>query len=332
MTAPTATIVGPLVYPGNSRKVANRPIRFRCIGPEGAVLRDSDGGMVGETTIFTDDDGTFSQVLTLNSDIDVASGVGPPGTYWQLQAGVVPAVTWSFVLDAADADGTIVIGDAAHTITDPTPRGWVPLIGPPGDKGDKGDTGTAATLAVGTVTTGAPGSSASASNSGTTSAAVLDFTIPAGQTGATGAPGGGAQVGLVKLAANFAQAPSAAAADVTGMTLTYTAPSTPVPIEIELSGAVQHSGGASSTTRSCAMQLYEGATLVGPIGFVPQGGFPATGGTVSFRARIRITPTAGAHTYKLRTYANGSADGTITWLAGVAAFNIPDLLLTIDEH
>lgn len=149
MTAPTATIVGPLVYPGNSRKVADRPIRFRCIGPEGAVLRDSDGGMVGETVIFTDGTGMFSQVLTLNSDIDVASGVGPPGTYWQLTAGVNPAVSWSFVLDAGDVGGEIVIGDAAHTVVDPTPRGWVPLPGPGGDKGDKGDTGSPGSLPPG---------------------------------------------------------------------------------------------------------------------------------------------------------------------------------------
>lgn len=129
---PLATITGPLTYPGNMTAVASRRITATCVGPEGAVLRDSGGGMVGETTVFTDAGGDFSIDLTLNSDIDEASGVGPPGTYWRLTVGVRPAVSWLVRLDAADADATVVIGDAAHTVVDPTPRGWVPLIGPPG--------------------------------------------------------------------------------------------------------------------------------------------------------------------------------------------------------
>lgn len=58
--------------------------------------------------------------------------------------------------------------------------------GPPGPEGPPGD---AATIAVGTVTTGAAGSPAIVENSGTSSAAVLDFTIPRGANGADGAPG-----------------------------------------------------------------------------------------------------------------------------------------------
>jgi len=46
-----------------------------------------------------------------------------------------------------------------------------------------GDQGPAATVAVGTVTTGAPGTNAQVVNSGTTGAAVLDFTIPRGYDG-----------------------------------------------------------------------------------------------------------------------------------------------------
>lgn len=51
--------------------------------------------------------------------------------------------------------------------------------------GEKGATGTAATIAVGSVTTAAAGSLASVTNVGTPSAAVLDFVIPRGNTGAT---------------------------------------------------------------------------------------------------------------------------------------------------
>lgn len=70
---------------------------------------------------------------------------------------------------------------------DPGPQGEPGPEGPQGPKGDQGDPGQAATVTVGTTTTGAPGSQASVVNSGTPNAAVLDFTIPSGQTG-TGLP------------------------------------------------------------------------------------------------------------------------------------------------
>ena len=53
-------------------------------------------------------------------------------------------------------------------------------------KGAKGD---AATVAVGTVTTGAAGSSAAVTNSGSSSAAILNFTIPQGADGSNGTNG-----------------------------------------------------------------------------------------------------------------------------------------------
>lgn len=53
-------------------------------------------------------------------------------------------------------------------------------------KGAKGDTGTAATITIGSVTTGAPGTNVSVTNSGTSTNAILNFTIPRGQPGAGG--------------------------------------------------------------------------------------------------------------------------------------------------
>jgi len=58
-----------------------------------------------------------------------------------------------------------------------------------GITGSPGTAGTAATIAAGTTTTGAAGSSATVTNSGTSSAAVFDFTIPRGATGDTGPSG-----------------------------------------------------------------------------------------------------------------------------------------------
>ena len=66
---------------------------------------------------------------------------------------------------------------------------WVSQGNVQGVKGDDGAPGQAATVSVGRVTTGEPGTPAAVSNSGTTSAAVLDFTIPRGEDGAPGAKG-----------------------------------------------------------------------------------------------------------------------------------------------
>lgn len=57
--------------------------------------------------------------------------------------------------------------------------------GPKGDKGDKGDPGTAATIQVGTTQTVQPEENAEVTNSGTTTAAVLNFKIPRGEDGMT---------------------------------------------------------------------------------------------------------------------------------------------------
>ena len=61
--------------------------------------------------------------------------------------------------------------------------------GPQGPKGDTGADGKAATISVGTVTTGSAGTSASVTNSGTSSAAILNFTIPQGAKGDKGDKG-----------------------------------------------------------------------------------------------------------------------------------------------
>lgn len=61
--------------------------------------------------------------------------------------------------------------------------------GPQGEKGDTGSQGPAATIGVGTVITGEPGTNVSVTNSGTSSAAIFDFTIPRGDKGDKGNTG-----------------------------------------------------------------------------------------------------------------------------------------------
>jgi hypothetical protein len=65
----------------------------------------------------------------------------------------------------------------------------VSVTGGIGPSGSNGAAGSAATITVGSVTTGAAGTSASVTNVGTSSAAVFNFTIPAGATGPQGATG-----------------------------------------------------------------------------------------------------------------------------------------------
>lgn len=71
-------------------------------------------------------------------------------------------------------------------------QGLQGIQGPQGIQGATGVAGTAATIKVGTVTTGAAGTAATVTNSGTASAAVLNFTIPQGAKGDKGEQGSGA--------------------------------------------------------------------------------------------------------------------------------------------
>jgi len=84
------------------------------------------------------------------------------------------------------------IAQSGNTSQEPDnyPGVWT-VIAQAGGAGPTGAQGAAATVSVGTVTTGAAGSSASVINTGTSSAAVLNFTIPQGAAGAAGSGGGG---------------------------------------------------------------------------------------------------------------------------------------------
>lgn len=95
------------------------------------------------------------------------------------QAGTTASVTNSGTSSAAVLNFTIPRGA----------DGQDGQNGRDGSDGKDGKDGLAATVSVGTVTTGQAGTSASVTNTGTSSSAVLDFTIPRGDTGATGADG-----------------------------------------------------------------------------------------------------------------------------------------------
>lgn len=94
--------------------------------------------------------------------------------------------------DAITFDGSTYLALASSFGLQPDlyPSAWAALA-EKGSAGPTGPTGLAATVSIGTVTTGAAGSIATVTNSGTASAAVLNFTIPRGDTGASGTGGSG---------------------------------------------------------------------------------------------------------------------------------------------
>jgi len=112
---------------------------------------------------------------------------GAPG-----EAATVAVGTVATGAPGSDATVTNSGTSGAAVLDFAIPRGDVGEQGQQGIPGEQGVPGNAATVTAGTTTTGAPGSSAAVTNSGTSSAAVLDFTIPegvAGQQGEQGVPG-----------------------------------------------------------------------------------------------------------------------------------------------
>lgn len=128
----------------------------------------------GYSLIITDAEGTTGANLYNGVDgQDGADGQAATitvGSTTTGNAGTNASVTNSGTTSAAVLDFVI-------------PRGADGAPGQDGSDGAPGADGQAATVTVGSTTTGNPGTSASVTNSGTTSAAVLNFTIPRGDKG-----------------------------------------------------------------------------------------------------------------------------------------------------
>lgn len=119
----------------------------------------------------------------IQGEIGPIGPTGATGITWQGE--------WSALTDYVNNDAVFYNGTSWFASGDPTvgeeptelATHWYPLA----LQGATGPQGIAATIAVGTVLTGAPGSSVVVTNSGTSEAAVFDFTIPQGDTGDIGA-------------------------------------------------------------------------------------------------------------------------------------------------
>ena len=151
------------------------------IGPKGDTGERGTAGPQGEPG----KDGTSATIIGATASIDETSGT-PSVTVTNGGTESARSFNFAFTNLKGDKGDTGERGPAG-------PQGIPGERGPIGPKGDKGDTGPAgpqgdaATVTIGTVTTGAPGTNAIVTNSGTTSEAVFNFTIPRGDTGAAGA-------------------------------------------------------------------------------------------------------------------------------------------------
>lgn len=130
-----------------------------------------------------------------------ASGItGPQGPQGQAGPAGTPGINFrgdwlgnaGYQLnDAVSHLGSTWIAVAGNSAVEPgtAPSAWS-LLAAAGLTGPTGSSGSSATVRVGSVTTGAPGSSAVVTNSGTSSAVILNFTLPAGAPGAAGTGSG----------------------------------------------------------------------------------------------------------------------------------------------
>ena len=103
----------------------------------------------------------------------------------------LPSVSDSGVLSwtnraGLDNPASVNIKGAKGDKGDTGAQGIQGIQGVKGDKGDKGAPGAAASIRIGNVVTGEPGTDVVVTNSGTSSAAILDFQIPRGTPGADG--------------------------------------------------------------------------------------------------------------------------------------------------
>lgn len=138
---------------------------------------------------------------SLTPDIELALDIrGPAGAQVEfnvnathIQWRYVGAPTWTDLILLEDLEGSagdngvpVEIGVSATHIQwryvgAPT---WTDIVALADLEGVDGEDGAAATVELGTVTTGAPGTSVEITNSGTSTAAVFNFTIPRGDAGA----------------------------------------------------------------------------------------------------------------------------------------------------
>lgn len=159
-----------------------------AVGPQGPEGEPGTDGVSPEVTVteisgghrvtITDADGTEAFDV-LDGEDGAPGSPGAPGA-----PGAAGSDGTTFTPSVSAAGVISWTNDGGKTNPDP-----VNIKGPQGDTGSAGAPGAAATIAVGTVSGLPAGSTPTVTNSGSSSAAVFNFGIPAGADGATGPTG-----------------------------------------------------------------------------------------------------------------------------------------------
>ncbi len=190
------------------------PISFRSGGQNGQVIRTpvtvpvSNGGFaitLPDVSLCSPSNVGFSVTVTDLETGDVI--LGPAGYNCVQPSSELYAASWctasggNFDQYTPNLPSVPIVFNAGGPLSG---------IGPPGGPGSPGQNGESATIAIGPTTLLPAGSAPTVSNSGTSSAAVLNFGIPAGQPGQNGTNGTNGQNGQPGAAAAVSIGPATA--------------------------------------------------------------------------------------------------------------------------
>jgi hypothetical protein len=203
-----------------------------------------------------------------------------------------------------------------------------------GATGSTGPTGSAATITAGTTTTLSPGVSATVTNSGTSSAAIFDFGIPQGITGATGPTGAagtngtnggtgatGATGAVGATGATGSQGPSGVIAVNAPITNTGTSTSATIGID-QTAITIAQSQVTNLTTNLAAKAPLASPTFTGT---VTSPSFVKSGGTATQFLKADGSSDSSMYPPTVITgtavYIPNGTGVTGTWIAGQGYFN-----------
>lgn len=176
---------------------------IQVVSPENTIINtlnfriyvQSDNEVMGDTEA-ADLYETFKQLMANFEEMMNASGLKILG-YYESEAQLKEEHPTGAVGDAYIVGTDLYIWQGSEWVNTGRIKGEKGDQGEQGVQGVQGEDGKAATIEVGTVTTGEAGSQAVVNNSGTTSAAILDFTIPKGDKGDKGDTGSAATIDAV---------------------------------------------------------------------------------------------------------------------------------------
>lgn len=182
-------------------------------------------------------------------------------------------------------------------------------IGNTGPAGVQGVSGTAATVAVGTVTQLSAGASPTVTNSGSSSAATLNFGIPAGFTGSAGSNGSNGAAATISVGTVSSLPPGSTP------TVTNTGSSSAAVFAFGIPSGATGSSGSTGATGSAgtAATIAVGTTTTGASGSSASVTNSGSSSAAVFNFTIPGTTAIRTATKAIASIALGATDVTVTW-------------------